>query len=86
MAEKISPMLDPLTPPTPEKKKKKKDKKRKDKERNRRSVSGTPPIPSGNHHGDEETGKQTDDEMLSESELKSRREALLAQLNMSMDE
>lgn len=78
-------MLDPLTPPTPEKKKKKKDKKRKDKERNRRSVSGTPPIASRNH-GDEETGKQTDDEMLSESELKSRREALLAQLNMSMDE
>lgn len=78
-------MLDPLTPPTPEKKKKKKDKKRKDKERNRRSVSGTPPIASRNH-GDEEIGKQTDDEMLSESELKSRREALLAQLNMSMDE
>lgn len=78
-------MLDPLTPPTPEKKKKKKDKKRKDKERNRRSVSCTPPLASRNHR-DEETGKQTDDEMLSESELKSRREALLAQLNMSMDE
>lgn len=45
-ADKLSPMLEPLspaTPTTPEKKKKKKDKKKKDKERNRRSVSGTPP-------------------------------------------
>lgn len=38
------------------------------------------------HKIESPSGKQTDDEMLSESELKSRREALLAQLDMSMDE
>lgn len=44
-ADKMSPMLEPLSPatPTPERKKKKKDKKKKDKERVRRSISGTPP-------------------------------------------
>lgn len=36
--------LSPEQPPTPVVKKKKKDKKRKDKERNRRSLSGTPPL------------------------------------------
>lgn len=32
------------------------------------------------------TGKNADDQALSESELESRREALLAQLKMQMDE
>lgn len=51
LADKMSPILEPLTPPTPEKKKKKKDKKRKDRERNRRSASGTPPLASSNRDG-----------------------------------
>lgn len=108
-AEKLSPILEPLSPPTPttpEKKKKKKDKKRKDKERNRRSFSGTPP-PSSTRDcnkkiqnlslselvhkktlfSDSPSAKHNaDDQGLSESELESRRAALLAQLNMQMDE
>lgn len=35
---------------------------------------------------DSPTAKNTDDQALSESELESKREALLAQLNMQLDE
>lgn len=64
-------------------KKKKKDKKRKDK---RRSPVGTPMSNGGSHREGSISSKHGDDPGLSESELESKRAALLAQLNEQIDE
>ena len=77
-------------PPIMQLKKKKKDKKnKKDKERKHQQRSITPLSPNGSNVSgtprSNESSKNGDEQALSESELESKRAALLAQLNEQME-